>query len=813
MAQLARDEAGNVWEVDAQGNAVRLVTPASAPAGPQVVVPESPVVAAKNASELRSEALTQQRTAQQIAAGAPQVAYAPALTAAELEAKRLGNEKARQDLAAPNKDAQGIKDRAAQLDAVANQINEMQSLYNQGIGATSGARGILDYLPTDINARFDTAANSLEERAAAAFRVPGSGDQSDADAARVAAANKPNRFARDSVTVQQLKQLRERVDTQRKALGLGPAEWKGLTTAATGATKTERDPKRAATLNALIRGGADINTINATMVGMGGTPVDPGDIAAARDYLRKNPGYKGSLAEATNTTATTARERASGSAAGAFLANAANDALAGVPAATFGNQDALDLQRRAFPSAALAGSLVGGVAGAAGVEAGLAAGAARLGGGIAGRVLANPITADAVYGGVQGQASGDTPLSGMFGAGAGVAGGLVGRGVTRAIGGGVGGVANADVAALRDRGVPLTFGQAVGGSGRLGAAIKGVEDRLTGIPVIGDIINARRLEGFQGFNRAAFDEGLAPIGATTGGEIAEQGVDLARAARSQAYRDTLDPVNVRADNPFANDLANTVRAGTRLPQDLSDPALYNVRRAVENFTPGGELSGEAYQQAIRRFRREASLRENLPNGNDFGNVMRQGEATFEGLLARQSPQTIPAYRAANAANRNVEVLRDAVTRARNGTRVGEAGVFAPSQLADAGAANARRFGNSAGTTNQPFFELSRAGQNVLPSRVADSGTAGRAIAAGSLGLAGTTGAGYAAGDPGAGAGTGLGLGLLLAAGGSRAGQRALTSALLDRPDFLRRFGAEVAARPRLGGMFGAGSLPVLISDQ
>jgi hypothetical protein len=321
--------------------------------------------------------------------------------------------------------------------------------------------------------------------------------------------------------------------------------------------------------------------------------------------------------------------------------------------------------------------------------------------------------------------------------------------------------------------------------------------------------NARRLEGFEGFNQAGFDEGLAPImpglkpGKSTGGVIREQGVDIARGARSQAYSDALDPVNLQIDQPFIGDYDGAVQAGRDLPEDLAGRADFTLKRGFENFDNTGNLTGDGFQQGIRRFRREAGNNAPLPNGSDFGEVMQQGEGAFEGLLNRQSPGTLPAYNAANKANRNVEILRAAVNAARTGTRVGEPGVFAPSQLTDAVAANAKKYGNSHGTTNQPFYDLTRAGQKVLTSKVADSGTAGRAALTAGLATLGVGGTGYAAnGAEGAGYGT-LGLAAALGLGGSKVAQRAAVKLLLDRPEFAIRAGNGIANRARIGGLFGA----------
>jgi hypothetical protein len=97
--------------------------------------------------------------------------------------------------------------------------------------------------------------------------------------------------------------------------------------------------------------------------------------------------------------------------------------------------------------------------------------------------------------------------------------------------------------------------------------------------------------------------------------------------------------------------------------------------------------------------------------------------------------------------------------------------------------------------------------------VADSGTAGRLAVLGLPGLLGGAGAGagYVGGDTKTGAATGVGLGALLTLGGTRAGQRALTTALFDRPDAVVNAGQALIDNRRFLGMFGAGvgaTLPV-----
>lgn len=584
--------------------------------------------------------------------------------------------------------------------------------------------------------------------------------------------------------------------------GTGPG---GPTLNGGGGTQTVADPTKAgvaARLNELLKSGAPDAQVQQYAASVG---ADPASLSAVLAFRKQNPGYRGNYnasdLELKDEQLGGFRGLVNGAAqspVGAYFLNGADaltasnlDSLTANPALA---RAGLEGVRQANPYSSLAGTVTGSGLAAAGAELGLAR--AGLGAGAA------ALTGDALYGAAYGAGSSDEGsrlLGAAVGGVGGLGGGIAGRAAARGVGNALTGARNADVQGLRAAGVPLTAGQAIGG------VLKGVEDRLSGLPVIGDMVNARRREGFEGFNRAAFGEGLAPINADTGGVIAEQGIDAARAARSQAYRDALDPVQVQADAPFVADMQGAIQAGRALPDPMSTNLDYTLPTRVGNsFDPNGGLTGNGFQQSIRGLRRDARAMENLPYGHDFGDVTRQAEGALEGLLQRQSPGTLPAYNAANTANRNVEVLRDAVNRARNGSRSGETGVFTPSQLADAAAANARRFGNGQGTTNQPFFDLSRAGQRVLPNSVPDSGTAGRAVVAGGLGLAGLGGgAGYAAGDTTTGAGAGLGLAALLAAGGTRTGQRALTAALLDRPDVLIRAGEGVRRNARLGGIFGA----------
>lgn len=118
----------------------------------------------------------------------------------------------------------------ANLDSLVQQINRVQELFNKGQrdNVVPLLGSLWEYLPTQDNKAFDSAGAGLAEQGLAAFRVPGVGAQSDAELRQFVEANKPDSWSMDSQNTERLRQLRQRVDATREALGLPPAQWTGL---------------------------------------------------------------------------------------------------------------------------------------------------------------------------------------------------------------------------------------------------------------------------------------------------------------------------------------------------------------------------------------------------------------------------------------------------------------------------------------------------------------------------------------------------------------------------------------------------------
>lgn len=826
--QQARDEAGNIWNIDEAGNPVSLASPAPQQGGGSVVAP-NPVQAQRQSVDLQGAGLGNQKTAQQIALEAAKVPYAPRQAAAdtskaeaEAAAASLALQKAQREAALP------VSGQVGRVN-LQRAIDEIKAKFAAGPGRTSGIGGLQDYLPTTENQQFDAAGNSVRGFVGPALGLTGGQLNTEKEAQRAVGPYIPQSGDRDAVIQDKIRRLQGLADAMGGARRQGQQQGQQPQGAMIpGAGTTPQIPSGPEGYNVGTTGGgvsggsgggstfasaagvamskklsdaytkgAGVQELNRLLSDNGfQTFSDPATIAAIAKRGRLN--FAPPVADDTRGGVGKALGSLADSAGGAYAINAADALTAGTLDNIAGGQSklAIDYSQQQYPGASLAGTVTGGALAAGGAElglarAGLGAGAAALGG-------------DALYGAAYGAGSADdgSRVLGALGGGVGgLAGGAAGRGLARGVGGAFRGVQNADVQGLRAAGVPLTVGQTLGG------AAKGVEDRLSGVPVLGGIVNARRLEGMQGFNRAAFDEALAPIGANTGGITGPRGIDAAQNATRQGYDNALNGVSVTRDPQFTGDYNGAIAQGSQVPRVGPEFEAW-ARSDLDPLTAQPQYDGATIQDFIQQTR--GADFGNDAMGNLVGRSVTGAEDAMRGLVDRQAPGVMPALRNADQAYRQTQVLKDAVNRARNGTRVGETGTFAPSQLNDAAAANGKRFGGSQGTTRQPFFNLTEAGQSVLPNSVPDSGTAGRLLTQQALGAAGLGvlggGAGYAGGgEDGAqalGVG-GLATGALLAAGGSRAAQRALVASLIDRPQVAVRLGAGIANRARIGGLFGA----------
>lgn len=833
---------GEWWETDAQGNPIRPVQAAQTPSVTAAAIPMSPRQAAEEARKNDDSA----RAAQKAALDAAEAQR----KAAEWVATHNPDGTPKLAPEAEIKRNQGVAEAQANLDNLNNlagYVTNLRQQYSQNF-AGKGVGALAEYAPAwarPENGVFNDTSGSLLADMARAKGLTSQQFNTPAEQRMFFQPLIPNSSDTDEQIVNKLNMLDRMVQTGRNnfanqivAQGGQP---KGMEPPAPNAMnqpspdapanqamegsllgagkamlgsnrfREERNPDLERAVALAFRRGASLEELNSITVPAGYGPIN------AAEYMQARKAPKG--ADITFTVKkqvpVSFGEEISGSPTGGTLMGLGNAGSFGMVQrlAPEAYQDAQNLN----PNANLAGEVLGSITGTAGLGKLGTAATSRLGaagqmlaqgGGRAGN-LVRGVGTDAVYSGIYGantgQGAGESALQGALGS-------LGGRAVGKTLGSALGGLKRAPGAdELLAQNVPLTVGQQRGGM------LKSFEDRASSVPVIGDIIGARRLEGVQGFNRAAFNQAGQPIGATVN-ETGQAGIERLlgngediRGLTSQAYDNATAGVSAPVDDAFRSQMADI--SGRSMPDDYAnafdDVGRFRVLPAIQS----GQLTGEGYQQAIRGLKSAKSAAKNVGKSG-FEDVYKDNLSDTQGALRSLMERgggadVVQGLGRADQAYRSAQILKDAVGRARNGSRSGEVDTFMPSQLNDAIYASGKKFpGKSA------LQKLATVGQQVLPSSIPDSGSGGRLMQGLTLGGVGALGggAGYATGGgEGAATGTAGGLALLaaLAAGGTKPGQKAIGKLLFGRPAALRSPKAQRAVS-KLQGLFGAAAIPLAI---
>jgi hypothetical protein len=376
-------------------------------------------------------------------------------------------------------------------------------------------------------------------------------------------------------------------------------------------------------------------------------------------------------------------------------------------------------------------------------------------------------------------------IGGAYALGGNLAGGAIAKGVR--------GVANPAVRAMQDAGIPMTLGQAFGQSGPVGRAVKGIEDRASGLPIVGDIVNSRRREGIERFNEKTFSRALEPIGGQIKGKVGEEAVAEAQTQVSDAFNRARAGKAAVPDKQFRGHLTGALNQAAQLPR-VGGEVLDGIVQVLKPYDKEPALTGEMMQQISRELQALKSAYRNDPLAHRIAKAVNNADDAILGMFDRQFHGMIPEYAAAREAYRKLSVVQDAVLAAKNSD-----GVFTPAQLGNADKRNTIKYSgrNAAAAGKGSFDDFQRAAQTVLPNKVPDSGTAGRLVLPG---LAAAAIGGDAAMGDGV-SPTTLTMGAIVAGAYSKAGQRLLTKAgrgvktdsLLRNPKVQRAITAAPAA--------------------
>lgn len=287
-----------------------------------------------------------------------------------------------------------------------------------------------------------------------------------------------------------------------------------------------------------------------------------------------------------------------------------------------------------------------------------------------------------------------------------------------------------DASSLINEGVPLTPGQ------MYGHTAKTIEDRISSIPLIGDIIKAAQRNSVAGFNKVVLDRVLSPIG-----QALPKGIAMGRDAISHvynaidgAYDKVLPNLSASPDAQLTTDLsdaASKLRGEGAKPETLS--RLDNIVQAqIHDRVQNGSFTGQALKDSQSNLGRLANDYVTSADADDraLGRGLFDVQNSFNALIERQNPHVQGELQNVNNAFAQYARVRKAGSSLGN-----KDGIFTPAQFANAVKAGDKSAGKGAYARGDAFMQdISDPANRVLPQTVPDSGTAGRYLTAAALGL-------------------------------------------------------------------------------
>lgn len=840
--QQAIDEAGNIWNVDAQGNPVSFAGNANQQQGMQIkpADPARQYAAPSAAADLEGQRLTNQERLANLEDrqrgslpkgyrwgvgpdGKPMAELIPGVPGPNAGGRPKLTAKEYSDAVAAYQSAIKLRKSA----------DDMKAQFDKTIGRTGGLTGFLDYFPSQEKDVFNSMGGRNRGDLKRSQGFTGGEGNTLGESSQLYDPYTPTSWDRDKNALSKIQALRDLADeTEQKSImmlggvpdangNITPLGAEGGPTVLPRAAGAQADPGIGPT-GVTSEGGlryeqglAGLPDAVANMVGQGaqaseitaflnqqyapfGASVGPDMAAAIGTLVQRHRADPRAPVKSLNTgwenfamlpgrQESTMLGRAADTDVGNFVMHGANAATAGIPGYLAGDQGAavLDASSQARPLSSLAGEVVGGTSALVGLNSaagalGRAAPLLRGGGGIG---------ADVIYGTTRGGFE-NGPAGALTGAIAAGVGNKLGSGIANTTGRIVRGVSDPAVNALAERGVPMSLGSLLGNRSIPGKLI----NRFESAPIIGDMFAARRADSIDAFNREAFNDAVAPLG----GRVASpgrEGMNEALGIVDEGYRNALGDTAVDTVDPGFRDAITASRSRMAAIPTIGEELTYNFDNNVAPLFEDG-INGERLQAALRNLREMQAGYAGQPMGQAAREVVGEAEGALRGLVAGQRPDVLPKLDAANAAYRNVSTLADAVNTATNNK-----GVFTPAQLGRSAVNNTKKFGGrmKAAKGDVPFARLQEAAQDVLPSTYPDSGTAGRLLSAGLPTVLG--GGGVAAGafaDP-----TVAGTLAMLAALSSKSGAKIAQKALTGRGPTARAVGTKLINQRRKAGLFGA----------
>jgi len=299
------------------------------------------------------------------------------------------------------------------------------------------------------------------------------------------------------------------------------------------------------------------------------------------------------------------------------------------------------------------------------------------------------------------------------------------------LGGALGGAGNAvakvispnvrpQVQTLMNEGVTPTPGQILGGR------VQATEEKLTSVPLVGDMIKNAQSRALDQFQQAAYKRALAPIGEKVTEKPGYAAIAEISDKLGSAYNNLLPKLQFKADQPFLNDLSTISQMAMNLPPQQANRFQQIFRDYVFNkMTPQGNMSGTTLKAVESDLGTMAKAYQKSSATDDrlLGDAFESVQKAIRDNLTRSNPEYAKELSNINTGYANYVRLRQAA-----GGQGAAEGIFTPKQL------NAAVRGTDQSVAKGDFArgkalmqDLSSSGVNVLSQAYPDSGTAGRSM--------------------------------------------------------------------------------------
>lgn len=282
---------------------------------------------------------------------------------------------------------------------------------------------------------------------------------------------------------------------------------------------------------------------------------------------------------------------------------------------------------------------------------------------------------------------------------------------------------NANLKLLKGEGVNPTIGQALGG------AWNKAEEKLTSLPIMGDMISRARRKSLEQFNSAAINRATAPIGQKVD-DIGSQGVAKAGDKVSGAYDDALSSLGpVRFDSQFSQQASQLQGMANNLVPGMRDKFMKTYQEVVVGrMSPNGTMLPDTFKKVDSELGAIASRygKSSVASEQEAGDAIKQLRTILKEQAARSDPAAAAKLSKADKAYANLVRVEGASKGAMNSE-----GVFTPGQLNTAiRTADQSVRKRAVGRGTAMMQDLGNAGQTVLGNKVPNSFTADRLMLSG-----------------------------------------------------------------------------------